>query len=319
MDQTLPTPYNPPDPMPTQEVELPDNPEAEKNAIPKAHRAHKHIDWDVIGREYIYGVVRESKKGDFDRHYPSLREVARRFKIPHPTVGYYARKLNWGDRREKFREYLRSEFDREIAKARALSAADTLSIVDTYILRFKKAVEADAVGRSSMKDLDVAVRLKAFVQKEVDRSEDATATLNLAQLQARHARQREQAEQLTDPEVGFIPSRADREATALAAPGPAAAQPGDVGARGAAPGEAPAKPAAPTPADVAPKPAAPRTAAQVATQFRAGDGRQRGKPRKPRGRHSAARSSVLWSQAMRAAKRHAQALGLGWDSGQLGL
>ena len=286
--------------MPVTESEIDGNPRERGFKKDKlAGDTKRAIDWKIVEREYIFGIVTEGKKGDFDRVYPSLRKLSNRFRIPHPTVGYYARKGNWGDRREKFRDHLRSEFDKEVAKARALSAGDALGILDGYIRKFKVAVEKDAVGRSSIKDLDVALRLKAFVQKEVDRSEDATTTLNLSQLQARHASQRESAALLTEPEVGFIDSRTDREAAAF---GPA---PSIGGSQPAVTEPAPTSPVATAPAaTVQPPPATPPKTNP--SRYRKGDGRPRGALAAPRGWPSAARSSIDWGKATRALARYTQ-------------
>ena len=284
--------------MPAKETVIADDPaDLRKPKDKRIVDTKRAIDWTIVERDYIFGIVTEGKKGNFDRVYPSLRSIANRFKIPHPTVGYYARKGNWGDRREKFKDHLRSEFDKEVAKERAVSAGDALGILDGYIRRFKAAVDKDAVGRTSIKDLDVALRLKAFVQKEVDRSDDATATLNLAQLQARHARQRELVAQLSGAEVGFIESRVEREAKALGLP-PATAAPQPAPAEAA-----PTAPAVGGPGDTGQRPPAaapPRKAAR----FRSGDGRQRGPTPAPRGWPSAARASIDWGKATRALARH---------------
>ena len=261
-------------------------------------QAGKHVDWDSVEREYIYGLIIEKKKGEFHRHYPSFRELGRRLKINSSTVGYYARTRNWADRREAFRLHLRREFDLEVAKARALSAADSLAILDTYIRRFGAAVEADAVARSSIKDLDVALRAKAFVQKEVDRSDDATATLNLAQLQARHAKQRAVAEAVTGDEVGFTPSRLDREALAAMPEGalPSGAPPPDGGSGGTGPAG---------PGGVGPVvPAVPATAAHTAATA--------GRP--PANWPTVHQAGGLWFRAARAVDRAIEAaLAGGWD------
>jgi len=171
-----------------------------------------------------------------------------------------------------------------------------LATIDTYLRLFHKAVEADGVARASMKDLDVAVRLKAFVQKEVDRSNDSTATLNLAQLQARHSKQREIVRQLTGAEVGFIDGKTEREGATL---GPSGDDAPDSGMPGA---EEPAGPRAK------------EEASSAEEELRSGPSSEEepvkskgGRPRNPRGWNSASRSSVLWSRALRACLAHLSA------------
>lgn len=281
---------------------------------PKKHYAPKDphesrssvINWETLEHEYVFGRVVEKKKGEFERTYPSLRDLGKRYRIPLPTIAYHSRNGNWSDRREAFQEHLKREFDQEMAKARALSAGDVLSVVDTYIRRFRTAVEADAVGRSSMKDLDTAVRLKAFVQREVDRSEDATATLNLAQLQARHHAQRQAVAELSEAEVGFVPSRTAREEDALGAQRASTAEPA-----------APVDHQPATPGDVAPEVepspdgAAPATGGDsgaTAATVPAEPAKLAARRPRRRGWPTAARLTVLWSQAMRAARPHILAL-----------
>ena len=188
-----------------------DRKENSRTKPPSPRKHGQAIEWEFVAREYIFGIVTEGKNGDFERVYPTFREMAQTFGINASTLGTYAKKHQWTARRDKFKIHLREEFEQEIAKARALSSGDTLGIIDTYIRRFDAAVKADAVNRHTIKDFDTAVRIRAFIQKEVDRSQDATETLNLGQLQAKHATQREFAQELDTSEVGFIASRTDRE------------------------------------------------------------------------------------------------------------
>jgi hypothetical protein len=130
------------------------------------------IDWDSIEKAYVYGD--EVSKKDFEgsgktvpaRHFPSVRELAAK--------------------RELYRKTFEQELTLAIAKARALSTADAVAILDGYIRQFSDAINEGRVRSDAIADLNTAMRLKQFMQGEADSRSAVSHTVSLDALQAAH-------------------------------------------------------------------------------------------------------------------------------------
>jgi len=174
------------------------------------------VDWSVIEREYVFGVVdHDEKKGRFERRYPSCRELAERHGLVAATVGYRARSRNWLERRKEFQRQMQSDFDSEVAKSRAVSTGTVASMLDTFIRHFGKLVEKKAIKTDTISDLERAIRLKKFVESEFDAADGKRNGVDLEELQLRHKRTREKAQAFDEAEFGRIPSREERERSEL--------------------------------------------------------------------------------------------------------
>ena len=249
-----------------------------KNGLP--------IDWEEVAREYVTGRVEERADGSFERKYPSMAQIADKLRVSLSTISYHSRRGNWLERRQRFVLQLQSELDSEVAKSRGLTLGDVAAMTDTFISKFGKAIENDAIKRATIADLERAVKLKQWVEREAAAPSGANVGLSLEALQARHKKVREQARQLDARLAGIIPGRTEREAvdaggeeeSALRAAHAATDAPAEAVHRGQAPAEPEPDTAQPQLADPPsprrpPKARPPKTAAAKAVDaIRAGRG-----------------------------------------------
>jgi hypothetical protein len=155
--------------------------------------------------------VRQLDDGSFERNYPSIRELAKKYSVHRSLVGYHSRRHNWPSRRQDFRTQLRTEIQQIRAKARALSTEDGLAILDAYLGKFREAVESGHVRVDSIADFNTAVRLKEFLLGGADSRQEIQGALTLEEMQARHRRLRDELAGL-DPELaGVVPGNGAQE------------------------------------------------------------------------------------------------------------
>ena len=66
-------------------------------------------DWHAIAKLYVFGELGGVRDDGFqDRTFPSIRDIARRFRISRSAVGDRALREDWGGRRFTFQTQLRS-------------------------------------------------------------------------------------------------------------------------------------------------------------------------------------------------------------------
>lgn len=162
------------------------------------------IPWDEIEKAYVCGeIVRQLEDGSFERSYPSIRDLAKKYGVHRSLIGYHSRRHNWPARRQNFRTQLRTEIQQIRAKARALSTEDAVGILDAYLEKFRAAVESGHVRVDSIADFNTAVRLKEFLLGGADSRQEIQGALTLEEMQARHRRLREELAGL-EPELAGV-------------------------------------------------------------------------------------------------------------------
>lgn len=162
------------------------------------------IPWDEIEKAYVCGeIVRQLDDGSFERSYPSIRDLAKKYGVHRSLIGYHSRRHNWPARRQDFRTQLRTEIQQIRAKARALSTEDAVGILDAYLEKFRAAVESGHVRVDSIADFNTAVRLKEFLLGGADSRQEIQGALTLEEMQARHRRLREELAGL-EPELAGV-------------------------------------------------------------------------------------------------------------------
>lgn len=147
------------------------------------------IPWLEIERAYVYGDPLEGAEDDPTmverRRYPSLRELGERYGVHYSLIGRKARSLNWLKRRETFKNALAEETDRAVAKAAALSTADAVGLIDTWVGRFEENLRAKRVRADNVGDLNTIMRLREFLLGNADQRSETNTTLTLHAMQER--------------------------------------------------------------------------------------------------------------------------------------
>lgn len=170
------------------------------------------IPWDEIEKAYVCGeIVRQLDDGSFERNYPSIRELAKKFGVHRSLVGYHSRRHNWPSRRQDFRTQLRTEIQQIRAKARALSTEDAVGILDAYLEKFRAAVDEGHVRVDSIADFNTAMRLKEFLLGGADSRQEIQGALTLEEMQARHRRLRDELAGLEPELAGVVPGNGAAE------------------------------------------------------------------------------------------------------------
>jgi hypothetical protein len=79
-----------------------------------------------------------------------------------------------------------------------------MGILDTYLEKFRCAVDDGRVRVDSIADFNTALRLKQFLLGGADSRQEVAGGLTLEVLQARHARLRAEVAALTDELTGTV-------------------------------------------------------------------------------------------------------------------
>ncbi len=148
--------------------------------------------WTEIEREYVFGErVVEKHDGSFERRFPSIGELAKKYGIVRSLVGYHSKRQNWAKQRRDYQNELTLEIRRAAATARGFSTQDGLGILDRYLEKFREAVESGHVRVDSITDFNTAMRLREFLQGGAESRQEIQGALTLEEMQARHRRLRE--------------------------------------------------------------------------------------------------------------------------------
>jgi len=160
------------------------------------------INWLSIEKEYLYGDPLEAESNDpaipKPRHYPSLRELGARHGVHYSLIGRKAKALGWAKRRESFKKALDEETDRAVAKSAALSTADAVGIIDTWVGRFEENLRGKRVRADSVGDLNTVLRLREFLLGNADTRTETSTAITLEAMQARFRDRRGERQQAGD-------------------------------------------------------------------------------------------------------------------------
>jgi hypothetical protein len=74
--------------------------------------AYRKLPWEQIKADYIFGIEQDGQ-----RIYPSIRELARRYKIgSKDTILRHIQKEGWNKEREKYRDRIRTESGQKVVQ-----------------------------------------------------------------------------------------------------------------------------------------------------------------------------------------------------------
>lgn len=186
----------------------------------KGSAIEREVSWDLLEDAYVWGEdVRQKADGSFERSYPRLKDLADRAGVSTSRVHQIAKKKGWISRREKVAQLTREEYeklkqsDQERAKARARRTTDALAVLEEWIAKFAEGLDAGTIKPASMSDLNIALRLRAFLKGEAESRSEQKIVHSLEELASRHLRIRSRAA-LTDGELGgVLPPGAGEQAT----------------------------------------------------------------------------------------------------------
>lgn len=183
-----------------------------KNGRPAKGDAPR-VPYDELERILVFGEVVTCEDGESTTvHYPSYRDLARRYNVSNSLISVFSKKHNCMRRRQDAQSRISAKADQKLVEIRstalALSKDDELRIIDSYLAGFEKALAEDRVRFDNPSDFNTMVRLKEFVQGGADSRQEIHAALSLEDIQARHKRMMKDVEATSAKERGDIDYRA---------------------------------------------------------------------------------------------------------------
>lgn len=183
-----------------------------KNGRPKKGDLPR-VPYEELERILVFGEVVTCEDGKSTTvHYPSYRDLARRYNVSNSLIAVFAKKHNCMRRRRDTQSRIAAKADQKLVEIRstalALSKEDELRIIDSYLTGFEKALSEDRVRFDNPSDFNTMVRLKEFVQGGADSRQEIHAALSLEDIQSRHKRMMKEVEATSAKERGETDFRA---------------------------------------------------------------------------------------------------------------
>ncbi|PID38727.1 MAG: hypothetical protein CSB49_03975 [Proteobacteria bacterium] len=167
------------------------------------------VPYEELDRILVFGEVVTCEDGESTTvHYPSYRDLARRYEVCNSVIARYSKKHNCLWRREQAKARIAVETDKKLVDLRstaiAMSKDDELRIIDTYLAGFEMALADGRVRFDNPTDFNTMVRLKEFIQGGADSRQEIHAALSLEDIQARHRRMLKTVETSSTAERGEL-------------------------------------------------------------------------------------------------------------------
>jgi hypothetical protein len=188
------------------------------------------VPWQEVDRLLVFGEVAQNEEsGREDVRYPTYRELGNRYGVSGALIGKYSKEHQCLKRREENRQRVQLAYEQKViearAEARAVSATQTIEIVDEYLHGFHEALADGRVRTDSASDFNTMARLKEFLAGRADSRQEVHSTITLEQIQERHAAMRAQLDGLDPALTGEVVDEPAELATLPAKQLPAADAP----------------------------------------------------------------------------------------------
>lgn len=159
--------------------------------MPQPHKQRK-LDATQLEQLLVCGEEVQTPEGQVIIHYPSCRELARRFQTAHSTISKFARDRDCFTRRERLKAELTTRIEQKLTERRAdalsASRAQTLVIIDSFMQGFAVSLEQGQVRLESVADFNTMVRLREFLVGGADQRTEVQGNITLEALQSRYQR-----------------------------------------------------------------------------------------------------------------------------------
>ena len=177
-----------------------------KNGRPKKGDIPR-VPYDELERILVFGEVVTCEDGESTTvHFPSYRDLARRYNVSNSLIAQFSKSHNCLRRRKDAQTRIAAKADQKLVEIRstalAMSKDDELRIIDSYLTGFEKAMAEDRVRFDNPSDFNTMVRLKEFIQGGADSRQEIHAALSLEDIQARHKRMMKEVEATSAKERG---------------------------------------------------------------------------------------------------------------------
>jgi transposase-like protein len=146
----------------------------------------------VLEQLLVCGEEVVNEQGQTTIHYPSCRELAKRFGTAQSTISKFARDHDCANRRDLNKARLQARVEQKLMERRAealtTSRMGTLSTIDSFLQGFADALNNKQVRVESISDFNMMVRLREFLMGSVDQRVELQGNVTLEALQARYQR-----------------------------------------------------------------------------------------------------------------------------------
>lgn len=161
------------------------------------------VSWDEIDELLVHG-----EKEELGIHYPSFRELAKRFQISHSSVSRYSKHHNCLERREKAKNATQILTDFKLSDLRAdeiaLKRSDLIRAVERFLLKFEKAIIEDRVRCDNPTDYNVMSRLWELLRGNADEDTGTVAGITLEQIEERYKEMQKMWDESTPEMRGVV-------------------------------------------------------------------------------------------------------------------
>jgi hypothetical protein len=191
------------------------------------------VPYEELDRILVFGEVVTCEDGvNTTVHYPSYRDLARRYGVSNAVIARYAKEHQCQRRREVAKGRVAAKADQKLVELRAhalaMSKDDQVRIIDGYLLAFEKALAEGRVRCDNPSDFNLLCRLREFILGGADSRQEMHASLSLEVIQGRHRQLLRTRQESTPATRGELPDARDQRPfpnppaspASLPAPGP---------------------------------------------------------------------------------------------------
>jgi hypothetical protein len=152
------------------------------------------VPWDTVDKLLVHGEKVKTDKGT-STHFPSFRELGKRFDVAHSSIARYSQQHNCLQRRAQAAKKVLQISDEKLAQFRAdeltLKRDDMLRMLEKFLIQFEVALNEGRVRCDNPTDFNTMVRLRAFIIGDADERNELVAGLTLDDLIEAHKEYRE--------------------------------------------------------------------------------------------------------------------------------
>jgi len=173
------------------------------------------VPYEELDRILVFGEVVTCEDGESTTvHYPSYRDLARRYGVSNSVIARYAKEHDCQRRREVAKGRVAAKADQKLVELRAhalaVSKDDQVRIIDGYLVAFEKALADGRVRCDNPSDFNLLCRLREFILGGADSRQEVHASLSLEVIQERHRQLLRTRQESTRATRGELPGGGER-------------------------------------------------------------------------------------------------------------
>jgi len=145
---------------------------------------------DEVDRLLVHGELIDTGAGACHLHFPTYRQLAKKYNVSHSLIGKFAKRHNCAMRRQQAEKRVKEMADMKLSELRADDLAvtrdDSVRIIDRFLLQFESALKEDRVRCDNPTDYNTMIRLKSFLLGDADSRQELLGGITLETIQERY-------------------------------------------------------------------------------------------------------------------------------------